>query len=169
VTVTWTCPAATISYSLSSLCASSSTSLTVNRTGTAGGTYSATPAGLSINSTTGEINPSASIPGNYTVHYQIASGGNGCTALDATANVTINGTPIASVTGQSNINCFAANDGTITITASNGTAPYAYSIDNGANYTPSASNPFTFTGLQANVAYKIRVKDNTGCESRFVQ
>ncbi|SCY72889.1 choice-of-anchor L domain-containing protein [Flavobacterium caeni] len=41
----------------------------VNTTVTPGGTYTATPAGLSINSATGDIDPSASTPGSYLVDY----------------------------------------------------------------------------------------------------
>ena len=41
----------------------------------AGGTFSSTP-GLSINPSTGEVNPSTSTPGSYTINYAVAS--NGC-------------------------------------------------------------------------------------------
>ena len=78
--------------------------------------------------------------------------------------------PTAAVTGQSNVTCFAANNGTITVTASGGTGPYAFSVDNGANYLPpTGTNLRLFTGLAPNTPYKIRVMDNTGCESKQVQ
>jgi hypothetical protein len=78
--------------------------------------------------------------------------------------------PNASVTGQTNITCFAANDGTITVTATGGTSPYTFSIDNGLNYLPpTGTNMRLFTGLAPNSPYKIRVKDNIGCESKSVQ
>ena len=51
---------ATIAYTGSPWCTSLATPRTVTRTGTAGGTYSATPAGLFINAVTGDITPSAS-------------------------------------------------------------------------------------------------------------
>ena len=166
VIISWTCPTATISYSASTFC-KSITSATANITGTTGGTFSATPAGLSINSTTGEINPSTSTAGTYTVHYQIASGGNGCTAVDATFSVTIGNIPLAAVTNQTNITCFAANDGTITVSASGGTSPYTFSVDNGTNYLPATgTNLRLFTGLLPNIAYRIKVKDNNGCVSK---
>lgn len=59
--------------------------LTPTFTGT--GTFSATPAGLSLNTTTGVINLSASTPGTYTVTYTYNAGG-GCT-MPAEATVTI--------------------------------------------------------------------------------
>jgi hypothetical protein len=34
-----------------------------------GGTFSASPLGLSLNASSGNINPSTSAPGNYTVNY----------------------------------------------------------------------------------------------------
>jgi hypothetical protein len=119
---------------------------------------------LSINSSTGIINPFASTPGSYTVHYQIASGGNGCTAVDATASVTINSLPTTSFT-KNDVQCFNTNTGQIVISASGGTGPYTYSIDNGANYL---NNGGTFNGLGAGT-YQIRVKDANQCESKSVQ
>ncbi|HEY0977990.1 MAG TPA: hypothetical protein VGE21_11025, partial [Flavobacteriales bacterium] len=77
-------PSATISYG-SPLCASS-TSATVTRTGTAGGTYTA-PAAVSINASTGTINPSLSTPGGpYTITYTVAASGD-CAAFSTTATV----------------------------------------------------------------------------------
>jgi len=55
--------------------------------------------------------------------------------------------------------CHDDGSGEITITASGGTEPYKYSIDDGANYnyeTPEIKD------LEAG-EYKIRVKDNNGC------
>ena len=59
-----------------------------------GGTYTATPTGLVFNSSnTGDIDPSASNPGLYTVTYTIAAA-NGCAAVTTTTSVTITGLPI---------------------------------------------------------------------------
>ena len=58
------------------------------------GTYSAFPLGLVFNSSnTGDIDPSASDPGFYTVTYTIAAA-NGCALVLATTSVTITGLPI---------------------------------------------------------------------------
>ena len=58
------------------------------------GTYSAFPSGLVFNSSnTGDIDPSASDPGFYTVTYTIAAA-NGCALVLATTSVTITGLPI---------------------------------------------------------------------------
>ncbi len=50
------------------------------------------------------------------------------------------------------------SDGTITITSSNGLAPYTYSTDNGANFTNSNSA----SGLASN-SYTVKAKDANGC------
>ncbi|HEY6505848.1 MAG TPA: SprB repeat-containing protein, partial [Chitinophagaceae bacterium] len=163
VRITWTCPTATISYDFSSFCRSV-TSATSTLTGVTGGTFSSTP-GLTINSLTGEINPSTSTAGTYTVSYQLAGGG-GCSAINATALVTINGTPVTAVTGQSDISCFAGSDGSVTISVTGGTSPYFYSVDNGASWTPAThASPYTYGGLVANTQYRIKVKDSNGCLS----
>lgn len=79
-------------------------------------------------------------------------------------NITVTVTqPTATVSDQSNISCFAGEDGTITITASGGSGSYQFSLDNGSTYV-SGSNPYPFTGLAAGNYYP-RVKDANGCES----
>ncbi|MET0392940.1 MAG: choice-of-anchor J domain-containing protein [Chitinophagaceae bacterium] len=85
-------PSAAISYAGSPYC--NTGIATVARTGNAGGTYSAVPAGLSINASTGAIDLTASTPGTYTVRYSVVAAG-GCAAYNTTASVTINGASIA--------------------------------------------------------------------------
>jgi gliding motility-associated-like protein len=53
--------------------------------------------------------------------------------------------------------CFGSANGTFTIAASNGTAPYTYSIDGGANY--QSTGTFTVAAGQ----YTIRIKDASNC------
>ncbi|MFI5159266.1 MAG: DUF2341 domain-containing protein [Sphingobacteriales bacterium] len=88
----------------------------------------------------------------------------------ATAIITQPTAVIATVSSQSNINCFNANDGTIQVSGSGGSGPYTFSVDNGLNYlAPTGVNLRLFNGLLPNTPYKIRVKDNVGCESKSVQ
>ena len=88
-------PSATISYSGSPFCSSAS-SQAVIQTGDAGGVYSATPSGLSINSITGAINPGASTSGGpYTVSYTLSGGG--CATVVANATVSISQAPTATI------------------------------------------------------------------------
>ena len=79
---------ATISYPLPTYCSNASGSVSVTRTGPAGGAYSTSPAtGLTINTSTGAITPSSSTAGTYTVIYTYNSGS--CSSITATTTVTI--------------------------------------------------------------------------------
>ena len=103
-------------------------------------------------------------PGTYS--YYVTGTGNCGTGTD-TAVVTVLPTsdPLCSnpciMTYVDNIvqsTCGIAN-GEITLTASNGTAPYQYSIDGGVTFQSSG----TFTGLFAGV-YNIVINDAAGCQ-----
>lgn len=154
---------ATISYTGTPFCTSAAP-VSVSRTGTAGGTYSALPTGLTIDAATGTITPGTSNAGSYTIHYQIAASGS-CPAVDATTPVTINASPTATVASKTNIACKSGTDGVITIHASGGTGAYSYSVDNGATWMPSATDPYSYGGLIAIHLYRIMVKDANGCQS----
>lgn len=80
-------PSATITYGAVPICTTEG-SISVIRTGTSGGSYSAAPAGLSINSGTGAIAAGSSSGGTYTVTYTVAASG-GCAAFSTTAGITI--------------------------------------------------------------------------------
>ena len=113
-----TAPSATISYSGSPYCTSGGTA-TVTRTGSTGGTYSATPSGLSISSSTGAITLGTSTAGSYTVTYSIAAGG-GCSAFSTTASVVINTAPSATISYAGSPYCTSGGTATVTRTGSTG-------------------------------------------------
>ena len=84
---------ATISYNAASYCKSVTTLQNVTLTGTTGGTFSAIPnGGLSINPSNGDINPSLSSPGLYTVSYSLPGSGV-CSSSNPTALVEIIANP----------------------------------------------------------------------------
>jgi len=87
-------PAAAISYAGTPFCNSLATAQTVTLTGTYGGTYTALPAGLSIDATTGAITPGTSTAGTYTITYTIATAV-GCAAVTANTSVIITSLPDA--------------------------------------------------------------------------
>lgn len=102
-------------------------------------------------------NASGLAAGNYTV---TVSDDNNCTA---TANVVV-----ASISGASIDNvqttattCFGVCDGSLQVTASGGTTPYAFSINGG---TPQSGN--TFSALCAG-NYALTLSDANGCISTF--
>ncbi|MBL7963681.1 MAG: hypothetical protein JNM31_07525, partial [Flavobacteriales bacterium] len=90
VTVT-AAPSATINYVGNPFCSSAGTA-SVTRTGTAGGTYSASPAGLTLNSSTGAVTLGTSTAGTYTVTYTIAAAG-GCAQFTTTTPITVTAAP----------------------------------------------------------------------------
>ena len=87
-------PSGVFSYPGSPYCAALSQQL-ITTTVTPGGLYSASPAGLSLNTTTGNIDPSASTPGDYTVSYNLPASGS-CPAFSPpSVIVKIVATPVA--------------------------------------------------------------------------
>jgi hypothetical protein len=74
--------------------------------------------------------------GPQTATITVASTTAGSNSPTSSLTGTGNAVPVAHVDAQSNINCFAANDGTIQVSATGGTSPYTFSVDNGANYLP---------------------------------
>jgi len=145
-------PTATINYSGSPFCATVG-STTVTLSGTAaytGGTYSAA-AGLTINASTGEITPSSSTPGTYTVTYTIPASG-GCFAVPVTTSVTITAAPTATISYAGAPYCATSSSGAVVL---NGTGAYtggSYSSTVGLSInastgeiTPSSSTPGTYT------------------------
>lgn len=109
-------PSAVISYNGSPYC--NNGIATVARTGNAGGTYSAVPAGLSINASTGAIDLAASTPGTYTVTYSVVAAG-GCGAYNTTASVTINGASTAPTGATASVTTFCG-PGTTTLSVTGG-------------------------------------------------
>lgn len=138
-------PAATISYTGSPYCAGTGTA-TVTRTGTAGGTYSASPAGLVINATTGDVNLATSTAGTYTVSYSFAAAG-GCPAVNATTTITINAFSVAA-TAANATPASLCGPGPVTLSVSGGT------LGGGATwrwYTGSCGGTLVGTGATLNV------------------
>ena len=92
----------------------------------------------------------------FTVDY-----GSSCTE-DITVNVATGQEFTASITGSTDSTCNNADDGTITINASNyGGVSYEYSINGGTNWTTTLVNPVVITGLD-NITHDIRVRATVG-------
>ncbi|WP_340239953.1 Ig-like domain repeat protein [Emticicia soli] len=152
-------PSAAISYSASSFCTSEGAK-NVSRTGTTGGTYSASPAGLTISASTGQITPATSTPNDYTVYYTIPAA-NGCAAFETSYNVSIRQAPNATITYTGspfctnsvpvNVNRTGTLGGTFT------SSPTGLSINSGTGQiTPGSSSAGSYT-----VTYTIAA--NGGC------
>ncbi len=91
-------PVPVISYTAVDFCKSVNTEQLVNLSGSGdltGGTFSA-PSGLTLDSSSGAINPSSSTAGTYKVTYTIAAA-NGCGAATAETTVNISEIPSAAI------------------------------------------------------------------------
>ncbi|GAA4330626.1 T9SS type A sorting domain-containing protein [Flaviaesturariibacter amylovorans] len=83
---------ATISYDASPYCSNAGIILPTF-TGTTGGTFSASPGGLTINSSNGAVNTGSSTPGTYMVTYTRSTGA-GCAEVNTTM-ITINANTVS--------------------------------------------------------------------------
>ena len=157
-------PVASISYPLPSYCNNVAGTIAVTQTGTGGGTYSAAPAGLTINGA-GGITPSTSTPGVYTVTYSFT---NGTCSNTTTASITIASIPVVTATATPSLVCNNGNSQLQANIAGSGSAytvtsiPYVNTLPSGTptilwnTYTDDAisaaiSIPFTFNFYGQNI------------------
>ena len=145
-------PAASISYAGTPFCTTVTTAQPVTLSGTTGGTYSALPAGLFLDATTGDITPSLSTAGTYTVTYTVPASG-GCGIVTTTTSVTITTLPTASITYAGTPFCTSLETpqpvtltGTDAYTGGTFTSNAGLFIDaTTGDITPGLSNPGTYT------------------------
>ena len=115
----------------------------------AGGIYS----GLGVNS--GEYYPSAVGSGSHNITYTYTDGNN-CTNA-ATNMIVVNPLPVATITDSTNITCYGFNNGTATVTGSNGILPYSYLWDNDSITTATVGQ------LEPGVWYHVTLTDANNC------
>ena len=123
----------TFSFSESSYCSNLLNSIAPTIIGTPGGIFSASPEGLSFNSSTGVISPSASTPGTYTVTYTTS----GLCPATSSATITINLGESSSFNYPQNIYC-KGTLGTVT--------PTVDTLGGTFTFTPSGLNINPSTG-----------------------
>ena len=140
ITIT-TLPTATISYTGSPWCSSAPVQ-NVTFIGTPGGTYSALPAGLSINAATGAITPGTSTSGTYAITYTIAASG-GCGVVTATTNITVNAAPTVVVTNPAAVCAPSTVDLTAAAVTAGSTAGLTYTYWTDALATTAYATPAT--------------------------
>ncbi len=136
-------PIASFSYANAAYCTGSSNPVPSFAIGASSGVFSATPIGLSINASTGEINLSASSSGIFQVTNSIAAAGS-CPAVSDNYSITINAQPTALVSGGGTICNAVGNTGSATVTISfTGNPPFDFTYTDG-------SNPVTINGHNSN-------------------
>ena len=138
------------------VCAGQAASFSVTATGFAPLTYQWRKAGVNISgATTSVYNIPSVAAGNAGSYDVVISQACGPTGTSNAASLTVNLPP--SLTGAATNTCVGGSTGTITATATGGTAPYTYSLNAG---TYQVSN--IFTSLAAG-SYTLNVKGNNGC------
>lgn len=140
-------PDATFSYSAAEFCAETGTEVPTFPSGASAGTFTATPAGLSLNANSGEITLNTSSANTYTVTNTIAASGS-CPQVSETATVTINALP--TVDGGADQNVCEGTQVTLTATGAD-TYSWTGGISQGTAFTPTVgSTTYTVTGTDAN-------------------
>ena len=143
-------PVGTFSYPASPYCQDASDPSPTFSGGGVAGTFTSAPAGLSINSSTGVVDVSASTPGTYTVTNTIAAAG-GCPAVVENATITITALPVGTFSYTGNPYCQDAANPSPTFSGGGvaGTftsAPAGLSINSGTGVVNlAASTPGTYT------------------------
>ena len=108
-------PSASISYDGSPYCSNGGTA-SVNLNGTGGGIFSAV-AGLSLNTSNGDVDLAASTPGTYTVTYSVDQ--NGC-SFSTNTDITIDATPSASISYSGSPYCSASGIASVNLSGTTG-------------------------------------------------
>ena len=104
------------------------------------------------------------IPGIYNVHIRDAADHTNVIDLDGWGDTWIFSPGLLSANiNLTNVSCYGANDGTITISSPSGgwLGPYEYSLNGGTTWQSSVS----FTGLTASSTYNLQIRDaaHIGC------
>ncbi|MBK6991525.1 MAG: DUF11 domain-containing protein [Chitinophagaceae bacterium] len=153
-------PSATISYTGTPYCQNGGTAA-VTQTGTPGGTYSAAPAGLTINPGTGAVTLGTSTPGAYTVTYTIAASGS-CPSFMTTASITVNAVPVGSASPQA-----ICSGATTSVTLNSTIVGTTYSYTAAIQTTPTGG---TITGHSGGTANPIaQTLTNTGTTAGVIR
>lgn len=139
-----TLPTASINYAGSPVCQSVGGTQAVSLVGNSGGLYSA-GAGLSVNSSSGQVNVASSTAGDYTVTYTIAAA-NGCPVVTATAPISIRpnvGVP-STPSGPAAV-CQGSSPATYYTTAATGATSYNWSVSGTGNSALGSGTSATVT------------------------
>jgi hypothetical protein len=148
---------ASFSYPSSVFCQNASNPSPTLGGGASAGTFTSSPAGMVINSSTGVINLGATTPGTYTVTNTISAAG-GCPAVSATFNVTVNALPSITTTNNGPL-CPGASLGL----SANSIAGGTYSWTGPSGFSSTLQNPFISNVTSANAGvYTLTVTAN-GC------
>lgn len=145
---------ASFTYNNAAYCAGSAAELPVIGNGAAAGTFTISPAGLTINPVNGELDFANATAGSYTITNSISAAG-GCAAASATATVVVNAIPTVGIGADEATFCGGPANATLTATGAD-TYTWSPAADlsstTGATVvaTPAATVTYTVTGVDAN-------------------
>lgn len=147
-------PIATFNYDGSPYCQSVGTATPTFTGGGVAGTFTATPAGLSIDAATGVVDLTNSTAGNYTVTNTIPAA-NGCQSVSSDATIVVRVNPMATIDSSDADNTICSNDSaTLTVNPSNFVltdATYAWTLNGapiagtGSSISPTATGTYGVT------------------------
>jgi gliding motility-associated-like protein len=124
-----------------------------------GGIYTATPAGLSINSATGVVTLATSTPGSYVVRYTTAANTTTCKLTStSTANLVLSTEVMAMVTGECEGPVFVLKSGVLNNSYVANAATYQWSTSSGTLLGTAANQSVTELGT-----YSVKVTNTSGC------
>ncbi len=153
---------ASFSYNMSSYCAGGLNEVPTV-TGVSGGTFSATPVGLSIDPSTGSIDLSSSTSGDYEITYTTV----GSCSNSATFDVSILEVPDAPVLTDNSATVCEGEEVTITVNNPIGGVTYSvYDAQTGGTLLGTA--PYTFTP-SASDTYFVEAENAANCSSVSVE
>jgi gliding motility-associated-like protein len=161
------CPTAYISYAGTPFCKALSSPQSVTLTGTGtytGGTYSST-AGLSINSGNGDITPSSSAAGTYTVTYTIPPSVPCPAGLVVTTSVVIVDIPSAPAVGAITQPTCTISTGSVALSGLPSFGDWTVVATPGGLTTTGSGTTTIFAGLLAGTTYTFKVTNYAGCVS----
>lgn len=125
-----------------------------NISGEAGGTFSATPTGIDINASTGEINLANTTPDIYQVFYTLA-------ACQQSMVIDIKGLPDAGFSGLAGSYC--DSDGVVTLTPNVPGGTFSGTGINGSTFDPRTLQNF---GVPIDITYTV---SENGCSNSHTQ
>ena len=174
ITVT-SSPNATFSYTATPYCQGVNNPSPTFAIGSSAGIFTASPSGLVfISNTTGQVNLSASTPGNYTVTNSIAAGG-GCAAASASSSIVVKQSPALTSTSAAAV----CSGGTVSISlVSDIASTYQWSaVDNGNTIGESTtvqtaatlSNTITLTSINGTIVSYYVTPTANGCTGTIQQ
>ncbi|ALW85602.1 hypothetical protein AUC43_11170 [Hymenobacter sedentarius] len=152
-------PTADFSYAGGSRCAGTQGTITPTlAAGATAGTYTASPAGLSLNASTGAVDVAQSQPGTYTITNSLAAA-SGCSATSASTSLVLNAQPTpALAAGGATTFC---QGGSVTLTATGGTGAATYQFY--SNGQPISGATGTSYAATASGSYTVLITNPGGC------